>query len=189
MRLFERRHHIRLDHVDALAPLVEVREIPAAHAAMTIGASCPFVFVVRSGLFKQSYVTESGNERIKSFAGPGDFFACIDALEGSPATFSSVAIKRGVVERVAFAAIEDVAERSLGWQKALRIAFQALARLKVARERELLCMTPRQLYDALLLQAPPWLHDVPQKDLAAYLGVTPVGLNRIIRARKAVSAA
>jgi hypothetical protein len=53
----------------------------------------------------------------------------------------------------------------------------------VERERDLLTLTPRDLYAKLAASAPPWLPRVPQKDLAAYLGVTPVGLNRIVKQR------
>ena len=137
---------------------------------------------MREGLFKQLYVQPDGSEWIKSFAGAGDLFACLDALtRQGPTRLASVAIERSVVERIEFAPIERLAETSLAWQKALRLAFQTLAMLKVQRERELLTLTPRELYQALVDAAPPWLDRVPQKDLAGYLGVTPVGLNRIVR--------
>jgi hypothetical protein len=42
-------------------------------------------------------------------------------------------------------------------------------------------LTAQELYRQLADESPALVERVPQKDLAAFLGVTPVGLNRIIR--------
>ena len=161
---------------------VHVRAIAARQAAFHEDEDCSCVFVVQSGLFKQLYTKSDGTEWIKSFAGPGDLFACLKAIgEQSPTTFASVAIEHSVVERIDYRLIETLAEASLPWQKAVRIAFQRLAEIKVQRERDLLTLSARELYRRLAESAPQWVGRVPQKDLAGFLGVTPVGLNRIIR--------
>lgn len=48
------------------------------------------------------------------------------------------------------------------------------------RERELLTLAPRDRYLQFHQDRPGLEGRIPQKDLARYLGVTPVGLNRII---------
>jgi len=149
------------------------------------GEPSPYVYVVRSGLLKQLYLREDGTEWVKSFTGPGDLFACIHAIaKREPASFASVAIEPSVIERLDFRWLDAAAETSAARQKAIRIGFQRLAELKVERERDLLMLSPRQMYARLAASAPSWLSRVPQKDLAGYLGVTPVGLNRIIRRPK-----
>jgi hypothetical protein len=42
-------------------------------------------------------------------------------------------------------------------------------------------LSAAELYRQLAAEAPALVARVPQKDLAAFLGVTPVGLNRIVR--------
>ena len=178
---FERSQGLRLPSLDELVGAIRVQRVKARESALLQGEDCRDVFVVRHGLFKQSFVAADGRERIKSFAAEGSLFACPTALAGrGPAGFSSVAIEPGVVERVPFPVLEDLAERSVAWQKALRLAFQWLSERKVQRERELLSCTPVQRWLLLQAEAPHWLARVSQKDLAAYLGVTAVGLNRII---------
>jgi CRP-like cAMP-binding protein len=143
---------------------------------------CPRLFVVQSGLFKQLYTRDDGTEWIKSFAREGDLFACPLALtRGGRTTFASVAIEPSVVEWVEWHVIEQLGETDVAWQKVIRTGFQRLAELKVRRERDLLMLSAEELYRQFVTDAPGLASRVPQKDLAAFLGVTPVGLNRIIR--------
>jgi CRP-like cAMP-binding protein len=59
---------------------------------------------------------------------------------------------------------------------------------KEARERDLLTLTPEGRYRAFLIESPALEKRIAQKDLARYLGLTPVGLNRIVtRVRRAWS--
>lgn len=86
-----------------------------------------------------------------------------------------------MVEALDWRLVDALGERHLAWQKAIRCAFQQLTQLKMVRERDLLMYTPEQMYQHLLDNRAELVQRVPQKDLAAYLGVTPVGLNRIAR--------
>jgi CRP-like cAMP-binding protein len=185
VRSFERLHGLMLPDIDRLASNLEVFGVRRRENAFRQGERVAHVYAVRSGLFKQLYIREDGTEWIKSFTGPGDMFACIHAItRGVPATFASVAIEPSVVECMEFALLEELAAANASWQKALRMAFQQLAELKVERERDLLTLNPRQRYAKLVRAAPGWLPRVPQKDLAAHLGVTPVGLSRIVRSHR-----
>jgi len=182
IRRLEQRYGLTLPDVDSLTPKLRAISLRPHQAAFRQGDSCPCLFVVREGLLKQLYTQPDGRERIKSFSGPGDLFACLHALDGRGRTsFASVAIEASVVERIDFADLERQAEHSVAWQKALRLGFQALAEIKVERERELLSFSARELYERLAAASPQWIDRVPQKDLAAFLGVTAVGMNRIIR--------
>jgi hypothetical protein len=112
----------------------------------------------------------------------GDFFACPIALTpGGRTTFASAAIEPSVVEYVDWRVIDELGETDIAWQRAIRLGFQRLAELKVRRERDLLMLTAEALYRQFASDAPELIERVPQKDLAAFIGVTPVGLNRIIR--------
>ena len=112
----------------------------------------------------------------------GELFGCPIALTpGGRTTFASVAIEPAVVESTEWRLVEGLGRTSLEWQKAIRYLFQRLAELKVRRERDLLMLSAADLYRQLAGESPDLIARVPQKDLAAFLGVTPVGLNRIIR--------
>jgi len=55
------------------------------------------------------------------------------------------------------------------------------AERKEARERELLTLRPEDRYRCFVANSPSLEARITQKELAAYLGVTPVGLNRIVK--------
>ena len=60
------------------------------------------------------------------------------------------------------------------------------AERKEKRERELLILNAEERYREFLAEAPALQSRVPQKDLARYLGLTPVGLNRIVKRVRAL---
>jgi CRP-like cAMP-binding protein len=182
----ERMLGLALPRLEAVLASVRVLEVKRREFALIEGEPAPYVFAVRTGLLKQCYSTPGGDEAIKSFTSRGQIFACPNALRpNGRATFSSVAIEDSIVERIDFAIVEALAEEHVEWQKALRVAFQWLAEIKVQRERDLLLLDAEGLYEKYSEESPELVARVPQKDLAAYLGVTPVGLNRIVsRARQ-----
>jgi len=178
----ESRLGISLPDFNTLAAAIEVTHLAERQSAFRAGDTCPRIFIVRSGLLKQLYIKEDGSEWIKSFTGAGDLFACLEALApGGRTSFASTAIEPSVVESIDFSRVERLGEQHVAWQKAIRLAFQYLAELKVRRERDLLMLSAQELYRKFATESPALARRVPQKDLAAFLGVTPVGLNRIIR--------
>lgn len=144
--------------------------------------SHPFAYVVRRGLLKNVYLSASGDAWIKSFTREGGFIASMAALRaGGSASFSAICIEDTEMERIPYALMEQFAVRDLMWSNALRKAITLFAERKEQRERELLILSPEDRYRALVDQQPDLEARVSQKDLAAYIGVTPVGLNRIVK--------
>ncbi|WP_242112480.1 Crp/Fnr family transcriptional regulator [Luteimonas aquatica] len=182
LQRFESAAKSRLPSKHVLFEAVEVVELRERQAAFREHARHPYLYFVRHGLLKQLYTGQDGSEWIKSFAAEGDAFGCPLAFApGGKTSFASVAVERSVVERAPWATIDALAARHPAWQRALRLGFQWLAERKVQRERDLLMLRPPELYAAFAAASPELLARLPQKDLAAYLGVTAVGLNRIIR--------
>jgi CRP-like cAMP-binding protein len=181
LQRFETRTGIQLPNANRLLDAVTATSLKPRESAFREGEICPRLFIVRSGLLKQLYTKADGSEWIKSFAVAGDFFACLDALAGARAGFASTAIEPSVVESVDWRVVEQLAETDMAWQKGLRLGFQHLAQLKVHRERDLLMLSAEELYRRFASESPELARRVPQRDLAAFLGVTAVGLNRIIR--------
>lgn len=182
LRRLEQAAGLQLPEVAQLAASVQLMQLREREFAFHEGDHCPRLFGVRSGLLKQFYTTADGKEWIKSFTAEDELFACpIGFPAGCRTSFGAAALEPSVVETVDWRLIDALAERHLAWQKAVRYAFQSLTLLKMARERDLLMHTPEQMYQQLQAQLPELVARVPQKELAAYLGVTPVGLNRIAR--------
>ena len=174
--------NVDLPELAAICGHITTVELQPGECAFRQGDRQRALFVVRSGLLKQYYVGKSGDMAIKSFTARGDVFACIESLLGDGATtFASEAIEPSIVERIEYARIEALATRHIEWQRALTAAFALLARIKVRRERDLLMLTAEQLYGNFVETHPQLAARIPQKDLAGFLGVTPVGLSRIAK--------
>ena len=179
--LFEQLAGGPLPSWDRVEAEIIARRIDFGGAVFMQDVAHPFVYVVRSGLIKNVYLTETGEDWIKSFCEEGLFFASISALETDGRTsFSAVAIEPSVVERIPYRLLDQFAQTDLTWANALRRALLIFARRKEKRERELLTLRPEQRYRAFTAETPGLEQRIPQRDLARHLGLTPVGLNRIV---------
>ncbi|RQO55964.1 Crp/Fnr family transcriptional regulator [Paucibacter sp. KBW04] len=143
----------------------------------------PYVYVVRSGLLKLHYRQANGEEWIKSFSHEGLFFGSLAALQPQGrSSFAVTALEDCELERLDYRELEALAERDAGWMKALYRAMRLFAARKEQRERELLTLSPPERYQAFLREDAALAARLPLKELALYLGITPVSLSRI-RAR------
>jgi len=177
----QRAADVCLPRSDTLLATVDSIEVSPRAFAFREGTRNAYIYVVRQGLLKQYYTDEHGGEWTKSFTAEGSVFACLDALHGGVTSFASEAIEPSIVERIPFAPILRLADEHREWQRVLSTAYEYLARLKIKRERELLMYGAEELYARLASESSELCERVPQKDLAAYLGVTAVGLNGIKR--------
>jgi len=166
------------------AATVRLWTLPRGAQVFGPGVAHPFVYVVRRGLVKLVYLSDKGDEWIKSFVSEGQFFASLSALApGGTTGFAAEAIEDTQLERLDYAEIRRQADSSLPWQRALGQALLVYGAQKEARERELLTLAPTERYRSLLHRSPGIMGRVLQRDLARYLGVTPVSLSRL-RARE-----
>jgi CRP-like cAMP-binding protein len=179
-RLLESAAGGPLPEWDQLADHIELKVLRAGAAVFDQDTTHPYLYAVREGLIKLSYIDENGGEWIKSFASEGRFFASISALQADGRTsFMSTAIEASRLERLPYRYLIELASRHLAWARAAQNLTMLFAARKEARERELLTLTPEGRYRAFLVESPALEKRIAQKDLARYLGLTPVGLNRI----------
>lgn len=163
------------------ATISRIRLVPGDYLFGT-GSAHPYVYCVRFGLCKLVYDTANGDEWIKAFAAEGQLFASASALaQGGRTTFSAVAVEESVVEKLDYRLIRKLADRHIAWERTLSNAFHSYGAGKEKREMELLTMSAEERYRQFLREHPALTGRVPQRDLARFLGVTPVGLSRIKR--------
>lgn len=144
------------------------------------GVPHPYLYVVRRGLLKLVYLSDSGDDWIKSFIAEGQFFASLAALTpGGITSFLAEAIEDTELEQFDYRDLAARAANSLPWQRMLSQALMIYGTRKEARERELLTLSPADRYRAFLRHSPGVAERVLQRDLARHLGVTPVSLSRL----------
>jgi CRP-like cAMP-binding protein len=174
-----------LPDMHRLAGSITTTTYDAGRAVFRPGDRETRIFIVASGLIKLVYTQPDGTEWIKSFIPEGKFFACSTALRaGGVAGFSAEVMEKAVIEHFPFAAILGLALDQLAWSNVLNAMLLDYAIRKEERERAFLTLKPADRYNWLEDAMPDLVSRVPQKDLAAFLGVTPVGLNRIIKRRE-----
>jgi CRP-like cAMP-binding protein len=181
-KLFEMAAGGPLPEWQQVAADMDERVLPAGATVFDQDTEHPYLYAVRHGLVKLCYLDEEGNEWIKSFAEEGRFFGSIAALQpGGRTSFLSMTMEASRLERVAYATLMAQARRHIAWANAIQKMTLAFAARKEARERHLLTLSPESRYRAFHAESPELETRIPQKDLARYLGLTPVGLNRIVR--------
>lgn len=169
------------------AAAIQVQHLAAGDTVFQQDTAHPYIYAVQHGLLKLCYLKSDGSEWIKSFAHEGSFFASVSALQpGGRTSFTVAAMEASAVERIGHRLLDELAARHLAWSRALQVMTLVYAARKEQRERELLTLAPMERYLAFCAAHPSLEKRVPQKDLARHLGVTPVGLNRIVmRVRRA----
>ena len=89
------------------------------------------------------------------------------------------AVEATELERLDFRLMERQMARHATWAMAVYSALVLHTLVKERRERDLLTLSPEERYRQFLVDYDDLIGVVPQKDIAGYLGVTPVGLSRI----------
>lgn len=137
-------------------------------------------FVIK-GIFKAHYLDAQGNEYVRSFTGPHNFLAPLSSgLRGVPCNISIRAIQDCEILTADYAHWRSAIGRHPCWDEIHR---KVAERFYIDREEhviELLTMPAIERYRRFLDRFPELAPSIPQKDIAAYIGITPVALSRMI---------
>lgn len=179
--LLERMAQSPLPEWDSVQNILQVRSLKAGETVFGQGWEHPYIYAVRSGLLKSSYLSEDGDEWIKSFAYEGRFFGTLAALEPDGRTsYTVTALEPCTVEQLDYRVLTKLAAIHLPWARALHALILGISARREQRELELRTLGPEQRYIAFKDAYPGLAQRITQKDLARHLNLTPVGLNRIV---------
>lgn len=146
----------------------------------TAGETVEYGYFVTAGLARFYYVDLDGNEVNKSFLGAGDFLASLASMvNGQESLFYAQALND--MQLIGFKASDYRAmfERHACWQEMGRKIAENLAIKKEGREASLLLENPEQRYRRFLSEFSRLDGQIPDYQIARYLGITAVGLSRI----------
>jgi CRP-like cAMP-binding protein len=143
------------------------------------------VYVLQEGLLKAYYLSDEGKENIKSFIQPGELIGSLaSAYLKEDCSFSVVCLEPSVAMEIEFDALYAATKGDPEMASAMVEHLLSFSMRKERREREFLTESAEERYCMLLDSSPELFDKVTQKDIARYLGITPVALSRI-RKRKA----
>lgn len=159
---------------------VRIVQVAQGGTLFEMGEVHPYVYVIRRGCVKTVYRQPDGEEWVQDFLAEGAFFGSVTALvPGGRCSYACEALEDTELERLDYAWIERVAQHDAVWRIALLHGWKDYATRKEWREHDLLTLSPQARYEAIVAKDPSLASRVPQKDLARYLGITPVSLSRI----------
>lgn len=175
---------------DGLA-LVRVRAV-AKGAHLLVGGTrraTEVIFVVR-GILREYFPLEDGTERTKAFVTEKRIAGSLaDLLSDGPSRASIVAETAARVLVVPYAATQELGRRHEAWAELGRRTTAALLASKAEREWELLALDAAGRYEAFRSRYPGLETRVAAKNVASYIGITPVHLSRLRRRRRAAGRA
>ena len=144
------------------------------------GESDSFIYFVKTGLLKATYLSSDGKEYVKSFLAEGDnISSLVSSHAKQPCPFNLVCIEPCTLIKLPF---DSVFTMSLNDQTLSEIAISYLLQLvikKEQREYEFLCLSAQDRLEQLEERLPNIIRRVTQADIARYLGITPVALSRM----------
>ena len=159
-------------------------------ALLRAGERAHLVGFVVSGGLREHYVLADGGERTKGFSLPGWFAGSLsDLISGEVSKVWIEAAQPSVLLTLPWAQVRRWQETRPAWTRfGWRVA-ERLYMMKVEREYELLAMDAAARLEATLARWPTLEQVFSQRDIASYVGVTPVHLSRLRTARSAQATA
>lgn len=149
------------------------------------GQRAELAAVVVEGLLREHFVMPDGVERTKAFLGEGELSGSMaDLLSGAPSRAYIVAEEPCRLLVVPYAKLAELFERDPAWDRFARAAMRALLLRKAEREYELLGLDAPARYRVFVQRYPGLEGRVAAMHVASYLGITPVHLSRLRRARR-----
>ena len=163
----------------ALTPLT--RQIwPKGGVLLRAGDLAHQTGFILSGALREYWMLADGTERTRSFNLPGDFAGSLsDLLEGQPSRTWVVAERETVVIAAEWTVTRELAETAPAWGRFARCIAEQLYLRKVDREYELLALDADARYRCTLERWPTLESLFSQRDIASYVGITPVHLSRL----------
>lgn len=121
------------------------------------------------------------NETTTDFSFTGQFFCSYSSfITRQPGIFEIRPVtKTAFCYYISWNGLQQVYANTSCGEKIGRMAAEQQFMRKSAREVSLLTIHPKDRYLQLLEEQPQWIHQIPLKHLASYLGITPETLSRI----------
>ena len=148
------------------------------------GDSPDLLIRVEQGLLRARVVLAEGREYIKEFYWEGDEFVDFHhLLSGEPARYSVEALEPC---RLRLFRVSDLRRLPL-WDAWYQHLLQVQLRIKEEKEILLLTTGPEERYRHFLVHFPALDARLPDHQVAAYLGITPISLSRIRKRLNAIN--
>ena len=143
------------------------------------------MFIITKGLTRSYYIDLEGKEFNKIFLAEYEIAsAYIESLKNIPSRLYIQALENTEALVIRFEEIQNLYKRHECWNQVGRKIAENFFILKEQREYEFLLLDAKERYLNFLKDYGQIKDRIPQYHIAAYLGITPVSLSRIINQTK-----
>jgi CRP-like cAMP-binding protein len=174
--------HIQLDkeEADYFVSLLQHKAIPRKGFLLRQGEICKTENFITSGCLRTYSLDDNGFEHIVLFGVEdwwvGDLYSF---LTQSPANYFIDALKDTEVLQISKPNLDRLYERVPKFERFFRLIFQNAFIAQQDRINQNLSFTAEQRYTEFINKYPQLEQRIPQKQVAAYLGMTPVFLSML----------
>ncbi|MFZ4713073.1 MAG: Crp/Fnr family transcriptional regulator [Bacteriovoracaceae bacterium] len=163
-------------------PNLEMVQVKAGDLIYRIGEIPSTFHIVLSGFYRNYHLDHKGKEYIKAFHQRLNFLTpYAELIQGLPSKVNFECLEGGALLRWNFQQFHKLAESNVQWMKIYSKIAEDRFIQKEQREYEFLTLSASERYHKFLQEFPENAKRVPQYQIASYLGITPVALNRLIK--------
>jgi CRP-like cAMP-binding protein len=178
--------HITLtdEEKEYFIPILQPKKLRRRQYLVQAGEPCRYECFVTKGCLRQYYVDDKGLERILSFAVEDYWMSDMYGLiTGQPALTNIDALEDCALILIEKNAFEELLVRVPKFERFFRIILQRAFVSHQRRIIENISLQADERYYRFVARYPALEQRLPQKQIAAYLGITPESLSRIRRQR------
>lgn len=174
--------HISLtdDEVDFFTSLLQPCLVKRREHILRAGYTCLHESFVTKGCLRTYYIDTEGVERILSFATDGSWTGDTQSFwSQSPSQFNIEALEDSELIQIKKSDMERLFQRVSKFERFFRIVGIESLIAQQKRIRQSLACSARERYEDFRQDYPELEHRIPQKHIAAYLGITPEFLSTL----------
>lgn len=161
-------------------PHLEIQELEKGAFFLQKGDRPVRVAFVLSGLLRSYYLTPEGEEYVKNFSKPGEFFSDYkSAILNEPSELFIDALEPTRLVSFSYDPLAELFDADPAWQRIGRKIAERYYLVREKHARDLLMLNGSQRYEAFKERFPYLVGQVPQRYIAQYLGISEVSLSRL----------
>jgi CRP-like cAMP-binding protein len=143
------------------------------------------LYFVVSGILRIYYQDKNGREFTKFFSGPNSMIGAYAELLQNQRTRSYIqTVTDAKVFKFSFQVFREMIDKFSSWKDLARIIAEENYVIKEKREYMLLQLSSEECYQMFLSDFKDIMIDIPQYQIASYLGMTPEAFNRFLKKRE-----
>lgn len=178
--------HISLDpeEVTYLISVLQLKKLRKRQYIVQAGELCRYECFINKGCLRQYFVSENGQEHILTFAIEDWWISDMYGfITGKPSLTNIDAMEDSELLLIEKTAYEELVLRVPKLERFFRIILQRSMISQQLRITENISLSAEDRYCRFIERYPFLVQRVPQKQIAAYLGITAESLSRIHRQR------